>query len=180
MAIIIGIVVIIIIAIASMYNGLVKRKHQVDFAFAGIDVQLKKRYDLIPNLVEIVKKYMKFEEGVLDKLLAISQKPYEEMSEEEKVELNEEMGYLSDNIKKSIAEYPELESASNVRMLIRTLNETEEQLSASRRSFNAAVMAYNSSIETFPNNIIAGMGDFPKRIYFQAEKQERENVTVKL
>lgn len=163
----------------SLYNNLVGMRNSVDNAQAGVDVQLKKRYDLIPNLVETVKGYMKHEESVLTKLVALRNTPYSQLSDEQKVELDKGMAQLMQGLRVTVEQYPDLKASQNFMHLQRTLNETEEQLSAARRSVNAAVMSYNTAIQSFPSNIFANMFGFTKRSFFEAAPQERENVQVK-
>lgn len=172
-------VVFLFLLVVSVYNGLVTKRNQVDNAFAGIDVQLKKRYDLIPNLVEAVKGYMKHEESVLTKLVELRNTPYAQMSDEQKNQLDKGMTQLVQGLRVTVEQYPDLKASQNFMHLQRTLNETEEQLSAARRSFNAAVMTYNTSVQSFPTNLIAGMFGFGQRAFFEAAPQERENVQVK-
>jgi len=176
----IGLILVALFLFAvSAYNRLVGLRNQVDNAFAGIDVQLKKRYDLIPNLVESVKGYMKHEENVLSKLVELRNTPYNQLSDEQKNQLDKGIGQFMQGFRVTVEQYPDLKASANMIQLQSALNETEEQLSAARRSFNAAVMTYNTSIQTFPNNLFAGLFGFTSRTFFEAAAQERENVQVK-
>lgn len=172
---ILGAVALIFIGI---YNSLVVKRNQVDNAMAGIDVQLKKRYDLIPNLVETVKGYAKHEEEVLTRVVELRNTPYNQMTAEQKNELDNNMQKLISGLRVNIEQYPDLKASANFIQLQRSLNETEEQLSASRRSFNASVMSYNNAVQSFPTNIVAGMFGFSQRTFFEARAEERENVKV--
>lgn len=173
------IIAVIAIALIGTYNGLVTKRNQVENAFAGVDVQLKKRYDLIPNLVESVKGYMKHEESVLTRLAQLRTTPYAQLTDDQKVEMDKGMQQVVQGLRVTVEKYPDLKASENMMHLQRSLNETEEQLSASRRSFNAAVMDYNNSVQSFPTNLIAGMFHFEKKTFFEAQSAERENVSVK-
>lgn len=173
------IIAVIAIALIGTYNGLVTKRNQVENAFAGVDVQLKKRYDLIPNLVESVKGYMKHEESVLTRLAQLRTTPYAQLTDDQKVEMDKGMQQVVQGLRVTVEKYPDLKASENMMHLQRSLNETEEQLSASRRSFNAAVMDYNNSVQSFPTNLIAGMFHFEKKTFFEAQAAERENVSVK-
>lgn len=177
--IIIGIIVILAIFVIATYNGLVTKRNQVENAFAGIDVQLKKRYDLIPNLVESVKGYMKHESEVLTRLTQLRSTPYAQLTDDQKAEMDKGMRQVVDGLRVTVEQYPDLKASENMMHLQRTLTETEEQLSAARRSFNASVMDYNNSLQTFPSNILAGMFGFQKKTFFEAQDSERQNVNVK-
>lgn len=173
------IVAVIALMLIGIYNGLVTKRNQVENAFAGIDVQLKKRYDLIPNLVESVKGYMKHEEGVLTRLSQLRSTPYGQLSEEQKSEMDQGMKQIISGLRVTVESYPELKASENMMHLQRTLTETEEQLSAARRSFNASVMDYNNSLQSFPTNLLAGMFGFQRKNFFEAQSEERGNVDVK-
>lgn len=178
--IIIGLFAVAIFLFAvGAYNSLIGKRNMVDNAQAGVDVQLKKRYDLIPNLVETVKGYMKHEESVLTKLVELRNIPFSQMSSDQKVALDKGMAQLMQGLRVTVEQYPDLKASENFMHLQRTLNETEEQLSAARRSVNAVVMSYNTAIQTFPNNLFAGIFGFTPRNFFEAAPQERENVQIK-
>lgn len=176
--ILIGILVFLAITVISLYNGLVRKRNMVENAFAGIDVQLKKRYDMIPMLVETAKGYMKHEQEVLTRLAQLRSTPFANMSNEQKSELDKGIVRIVEGLRVTVEKYPDLKASTNMLQLQRSINETEEQLSASRRSYNAAVMSYNNSLQTFPSNIIAGIFSFSKKDFFAANAEERENVTV--
>ncbi|MCQ2228596.1 MAG: LemA family protein [Bacteroidales bacterium] len=177
----IAIVLVVILAIflIGTYNGLVSKRNQVQNAFAGVDVQLKKRYDLIPNLVESVKGYMKHEETVLARLVELRSTPYAQLTDAQKNELDNGVQKVMSGLRVTVEQYPDLKASENVMHLQRTLNETEEQISAARRSYNAAVLEYNNAMQTFPTNLIAGLLGFQAKEFFEARQEERENVQVK-
>jgi len=172
-------VVIVLFVFFMMYNSLVSRRNQIENAFGSIDAQLKKRYDLIPNLVASVKQYMTHEADVLTKVTELrSQAISPGVSSEEKVNLNNQLNKSLGGIMVAVESYPELKASDNFQNLQRSLNEVEEQLSASRRTFNATVTEFNNAVEMFPSNIIAGMFNFKRREVFEIPQEERENVNV--
>lgn len=174
------VIVVALLFVIGIYNGLVTRRNQVENAFAGIDVQLKKRYDLIPNLVEAVKGYMQHEKDVLARVIELRNKSYSTLTDDEKNELDNGMQTIANGLRVTVEKYPDLKASENVMMLQRSLNETEEQLAAARRSYNAAVLEYNNSLQTFPSNIFANMFGFTRRNFFEAKAEERNNVNVNL
>lgn len=162
-----------------MYNGLVGKKNQCEQAFASIDVFLKKRYDLIPNLVNTVKQYMKHEADTLTKVTEMRARAMSgNVSSDEAVGLNNVLGKALGGIMVAVENYPDLKASENFQQLQRSLNEIEEQLSAARRAFNASVTDYNNAVEMFPTNVIAGMIGYRRRQLFEIDESERKNVDV--
>jgi len=177
--ILLAILVIVALIFISMYNGLIRRRNEVDNAFGGMDVQLKKRYDLIPNLVASVKEYAKHEKELLNKiteLRASALKP--DLSVNEKISLDNQISGAIKSMLISVENYPELKANENFIFLQRSLNEVESQISAARRTFNAVVTDYNNGIQVFPNSIIAGMMGMKRKEVFVIQQAERENVDV--
>jgi LemA protein len=163
-----------------IYNGLVRKRNQVEYAYGGVDVALQKRGELIPNLVETVKKYMSHEEGVLKDIVALrSNIKSADPQSNERFEMENEMSSMLSGLMVSVESYPELRSNENVMHLQRTLNEVEEQISASRRSYNAAVNSVNNGIQTFPSSIVAGAGGFELSAYFQADEAVKKTPNIK-
>lgn len=180
MLILIGIVVVVAVVFLFMYNSLVGKKNQADMAFASIDALLKKRYDLIPNLVATVKQYMTHEAGVLTEVTELRAKAISgNTSNDQAVDINNRLGRAMRNIMVAVENYPQLRASENFQQLQRTLNEVEEQLSAARRAFNAAVTDYNNAVEMFPTNVMAGMMGYRRRTLFEAAEEERRNPNVK-
>ena len=177
--IILAIVAIIIIAIISIYNGLVQARMKVDNAWSQIDVQLQRRFDLIPNFVETVKGYMTHEKETLEKIAALRTSWANASSVSEKAELD---GQLSSTLKTIMAvseSYPELKANQNFSELSEELRNTENKISFSRQFYNDTVTMYNTKIQVFPSNIIAGMFNFTSRDLFKTESDEvRKNVKV--
>ena len=177
--IILAIVAIIIIAIISIYNGLVQARMKVDNAWSQIDVQLQRRFDLIPNFVETVKGYMTHEKETFEKIAALRTSWANASSVSEKAELD---GQLSSTLKTIMAvseSYPELKANQNFSELSEELRNTENKISFSRQFYNDTVTMYNTKIQVFPSNIIAGMFNFTSRDLFKTESDEaRKNVKV--
>lgn len=161
------------------YNGLVKTKNQAEEAFSTMDVYMKKRYDLIPNLVETVKGYASHESQTLEKVTAARNAAMTASSIDEKLK-NENA--LTGTLKSlfAVAEsYPDLKANTNFMDLQRQLQTIEEDIANSRKYYNASVKNLNNKIEMFPSSIIAGMFHFEKKPYFEVSSQEeRENVKV--
>ncbi len=164
----------------SIYNGLVRKRNQVEYAFSGVDVSLQKRGELIPNLVESVKKYMSFEQNTLTKIVELRSKIAEvNPNSTERFDMENNLSSLLKNLMVNVENYPELKSSENMMHLQRTLNETEEQISASRRAFNAAVNNLNNSIQTFPSNMLASINDFQPHTFFKADETVKATPNLK-
>lgn len=176
----IAVIAVPAILFIAIYNGLIGKKNDVEKAFASVDVYLKKRYDLIPNLVETVKKYMQHEAKTLTDITEMRAKAVSgTLSENEQVALNNKMNKALGGIMVAVENYPDLKANQNFIQLQGSLNEIEEQISAARRAFNAAVTAFNNAVEMFPSNIVAGMMNYKTRELFETSEEERENVNVK-
>lgn len=177
--IILAIVAIIIIAIISIYNGLVQARMKVDNAWSQIDVQLQRRFDLIPNFVETVKGYMTHEKETFEKIAALRTSWANASSVSEKAELD---GQLSSTLKTIMAvseSYPELKANQNFSELSEELRNTENKISFSRQFYNDTVTMYNQKLQIFPSNIIANMFNFTPRELFTVDNAEaRKNVKV--
>jgi LemA protein len=180
--VIIAIVVVIVLFVVGIYNGLVTRRNRIDEAFSQIDVQLKRRHDLIPNLVQAVKGYMGFEQDVLTKVTearanavaAGAKGPVEQAAAE-----NALTGTLR-SLFAVVENYPELKANQNVLALQEQLTTTENQISFSRQHYNATVLDFNNSIQTFPAVLMAGPMGFTKREFFDAEPEASEVPNVDL
>jgi len=173
------ILIVVVIILILMYNSLVAKKNQVDNIFAGVDTQLKKRYDLIPNLVASVSKYMEHEKSLLEEVTKLrSQANRPNISEKQKIDLDAKVSSALGSIMIAVENYPELKANENVMHLQRSLNEVEEQIAAARRAYNQAVTDYNNALEMIPTNFMAtAMGYKPKDVFVISEN-ERKNVNV--
>lgn len=177
--IILAILVLLVIAIIGMYNGLVQSKVKVDNAWSQIDVQLQRRFDLIPNFVETVKGYMTHEKETFEKIAALRTSWANTSSVAEKAELDNQLSTSLKTIMAVSESYPELRANQNFSELSEELRNTENKISFSRQFYNDAVTMYNTKLQVFPSNIIAGMFNFTARDLFKAESDEaRKNVKV--
>ena len=179
MLIAIGIIVVLIIIFVVMYNGFIRLKNNCDEAFATMDVYLKKRYALIPNLVETVKGYAAHEKETLERVVAARNMAQGASTPEEKA-AGESM--LQGTLKSlfAVAEsYPDLKANQNFMDLQGQLKAVEEDIANSRKYYNAVVKQFNTKCEVFPSNLIAGIFHFEKKPMFEVEAQEeRQNVKV--
>jgi LemA protein len=169
----IGIVVIIVAVVlviwgVSMYNGLVKLRNNRENAFANIDVQLKQRYDLVPQLVSTVKGYAAHEKDVLEKVTAARTAAMSASTIDEKVAADKAMSSALSGLKVSLEAYPELKANQNFLQLQTELSDIENKLAAARRFFNSATREFNNACEVFPSNILAGMFNFKRAAMYEA------------
>jgi len=176
-ALIIVIVIVVVVALAfwSMYNGLVRRRLQVDNAWSQIDVQLKRRHDLIPNLVESVKGYMQYEQQTLQNVIQARQAAVAAGPQGPQAQAQAE-NVLTGALRQLFAlveNYPDLKANQNVMSLQEELTATENKISFARQFYNDSVMTYNTKIQQFPSNIVAGMFNFSGRQFFEGEEADR-------
>jgi LemA protein len=180
--ILIVIVVLIVVFVIGLYNGLVQKRNRVDEAFSQIDVQLKRRHDLIPNLVNAVKGYMDFEQDVLTKVTEARANAIAAGSQGTAAQAQAE-NVLTGTLRSLFAvveNYPQLKANENVLSLQEQLTTTENQISFSRQHYNASVLDFNNGIQTFPANLISGMFGFSKREFFEAEPEAQAVPVVAL
>ena len=171
---------ILVLAVIGLYNGLIVKKNRVENAFASIDVMLRKRYDLIPNLVSTVKGYAGHEREVLEEVTELRRQALAgNRPTEERIGLDNRLSTALFGLIATVENYPDLKASEHFMHLQRTLNEIEEQLSASRRAYNSAVTDYNTAIEVFPNSILAGTLGFKRRSLLITPEQAREVPSVK-
>lgn len=177
--ILIIIVVLILIYLGSTYNSFVVLRNRVKDQWAQIDVQLKRRFDLIPNLVETVKGYASHEKDTLEAVVKARNEYLSSDTPEGKMEANNDLNKVVAKLFALAESYPELKADTSFRELQSTLTETEDKISYARQFYNDVVMKYNNKVEVFPSNIVAGMFGFKTNAYFNATEEERENVKVK-
>lgn len=161
-----------------VYNRLIRLKVQINNAWSQIDVQLKRRYDLIPNLVEAVKGYMQHERGVLENVTK-ARAQLVTGSPQEKAQASDLVTGALKSIFAVAENYPELKANQNFMMLQEELSGTESKIAYARQFYNDTVMYFNEAIQTFPNNILAGIFKYTEREYFKTEGAERDAVKVK-
>ncbi len=178
--IVIAIMILGLISIV-LFNSIIKAKNQVENAFGSVDVMLKKRYDLIPNLIETVKTYLNYEKDVLEKLTKLrTNYNSNSTSMEDKVKLGNEIESEMGKLNFSLENYPDLKASQNFVELQKSWNEAEEQVAASRRFYNSAVTDFNNTIEQFPNSIVAKIGSYKrKEVFVIVNESERENISAK-
>lgn len=177
--IILGVVVLLILILIGMYNGLVRARQKVRNAWSQIDVQLQRRFDLIPNLVETVKGYMEHEEGTLTKIAELRTSWANASGVSEKAELSNQLSGTLKTIMAVSENYPELKANQNFLALQEELQNTENKLSFARQFYNDSATMYNTKLEVIPTNIIASMFNFKPEELFKVDSDEaRQNVKV--
>lgn len=173
----IGIIVAVIVVIALMFNSLVGKKNQVTNVFGTIDALLKKRYDLLPKLITTVKEYMKHERELLEKVTELRAKAVSgNLSDDEQVDLDNKISKMLGGIMVAVENYPDLKASENFMQLQRTMNEVEEQISAARRAYNAAVTDYNNAVEMLPTNIVAAIMSYRTKKVFEIPEEQRQDI----
>ena len=177
--ILIIIVVLILIYLGLTYNSFVVLRNRVKDQWAQIDVQLKRRFDLIPNLVETVKGYAYHEKDTLEAVVKARNEYLSSDTPEGKIAANNDLNKVVTKLFALAESYPELKADTSFRELQTTLTETEDKISYARQFYNDVVMKYNNKVEVFPSNIVAGLFGFKTSAYFNATEEERENVKVK-
>ena len=174
-AIIIGVVVILVVVF--LYNSLIAKKNQVTNVFGTIDALLKKRYDLLPKLISTVKAYMEHEKSLLTEITEMRAKAVSgRLSDDEQVDLDNKLSKMLGGIMVAVENYPDLKANQNFLQLQRAMNEIEEQISAARRAYNAAVTTYNNAVEMFPTNMAASMMRYKLKKVFEISEEQREDV----
>ncbi len=176
--IIVTIIVLLILYVIKTYNTFVVLRNRVKDQWAQIDVQLKRRFDLIPNLVNTVKGYTKHEKETLESVIQARNTFLSASTKEEEMKAN---GELTNAISKLFAlaeSYPDLKANTNFLELQKELQETENKVASARQFYNDTVLKYNNKIEMFPSNVIAGMFHFKMEAFFEANETERENIKV--
>ncbi|MGB5981008.1 MAG: LemA family protein [Nonlabens sp.] len=161
-----------------MYNGIVKSKNRVEMSYSSIDVFLKKRHDLIPNLVSSVKEIMQQEREVFEKITRLRSRIPETTNKEKRFELENDLSQALGSINVAVENYPDLKSTENMLQFQRSLNEIEEQLSAVRRAYNQNVLVFNDKVVSVPSNVMAGLLEYDKEPYFEIPEVEKANPNV--
>lgn len=178
--IILLIIILIIIYAFALYNNFVKLNNKVKEAFSTMDVYLKKRWDLIPNIVETVKGYAKHEKDTLEEVVELRNSTYDKMSDDEKIKTNEQLSSSISKIMVLAEAYPDLKANENFKNLSKELSKVEDDIANSRKYYNGIVRIYNNNVEMFPSNIFARLFGYKSKSMFEASANERENVKVEL
>jgi LemA protein len=176
--IILGIVLLLVVIAVAIYNRLVRLRNRIDAAWSQIDVQLRRRYDLIPNLVETVKGYASHERDTFESVTRARQQAVDASGVADQAQAE---NFLTQTLRQlfAVAEaYPQLQADQNFRALQEELTGTEGRIAFSRQFYNEQLLAYDNARETFPTNVIAGAFNFEARQYFEAETESREPVKV--
>jgi LemA protein len=175
----IAVIALIVIVIAGLYNSLVGKKNQVINVFGTVDALLRKRYDLIPNLVATAQTYMQYEKEVLSKVTELRARALSgKATDDEKIAIDRDVSQALRGIMVAVENYPDLKANQNFLQLQASLNEVEEQISAARRAYNAAVTDYNNAVEMFPTNVMAQTMNYKRKAVFEIAPEAREPVDV--
>ncbi|MGR8941104.1 MAG: LemA family protein [Gammaproteobacteria bacterium] len=175
-----GILLLFLLLVVVLYNAMIARKNAVGNAFGTIDAMLKKRYDLLPNLVETVRQYMNFERETLAQVTELRSRAVDPgLPTEQKIHVDTQIDRAMRGIMVQVENYPELKANQNFMQLQAAWNEIEEQISAARRAYNAAVLSYNNACEQFPTNLLAGMLNYQLKSYLEIPEQERKNISAR-
>ncbi len=178
--IVVAIIVLIIIYFIVTYNNFVKLNNTFKEAFSTMDVYLKKRWDLIPNIVETVKGYVKHEKDTLKEMVELRNSTYESMSTNEKVEVNNKLSQEINKLMAIAESYPDLKASENFKDLSQQLTKVEEDIANSRKYYNGVVKKFNDKVQMFPSNIIAKILGYKEQKMFEINENERENIKVEL
>ena len=175
---IIGVIALLVIYVLVTYNVFVKMKNRVDESFSTMDVYLKKRWDLIPNIVETVKGYAKHEKSTLSDVIKLRNGAYDNMSSDEKIKANQQLSKGITKIMALAEQYPDLKANENFKELSKDLSKIEEDIANSRKYYNGTVREFNDKVQMFPSNIVAKIFGYKAKIMFEATEEERKNVKV--
>lgn len=176
--ILILLVILCAIYVGITYNSLVKTRNIVLEAFSTMDVYLKKRWDLVPNLVEVVKGYAKHEKETFMQITSLRTTSYDQLSAEKKINVNEQLTQGLSKIMAIAENYPELKASQNFLDLSQNLARVEEDIANSRKYYNGAVRKMNTKVQMFPSNLVASMFGFKEYNMFEIETEEKQNVKV--
>jgi len=177
--IIVGILVVVVFMLVAMYNGLVQLRVRCDSAWSDIDVQLKRRHDLIPNLVETVKGYAAHEKGTFENIAKFRSQAMQATSPADKAAAENQLTGALKSLFAVAENYPELKASEEFTQLQGSLSQTEDNIQNARRYYNAVVRDLNTKIQSFPTNLLAGMFGFQLRQFFETAAADREPVAVK-
>ena len=174
----VGVLVVLLIVVIYLFNRLVRLRNEVDTGWANIDVQLKRRNDLIPNLIETVKGYAAHERGVFEEVTKARAAMAQASTPGEAGAADSMLGQALGKLFAVAEAYPDLKASTNFLQLQSELTDTEDKIAAARRYYNATVLAYNNATQTFPSLLIAGTAGFRAREFFAADQSERGPVAV--
>ncbi len=176
----IGVITILLLYVLITYNSLVKSNNIVKEAFSTMDVYLKKRWDLIPNIVELVKGYAKYEQDTLKELVALRHSAYDKLTTNDKVDINNKLSQRINKVMAIVETYPDLKASENFKDLSVQLTKAEDDIANARKYYNGAVRIMNNKVEMFPSNIIAKILGYKTYKMFEASGNERDSFNVNL
>jgi len=177
-AVIGGIILVLALYVVITWNTFVELKVRVEEAFATMDVYLKKRWDMVPNLVEIVKGYAEHEKETLSDIVELRNRTYDEINPEDKVEVNNKLAQDISKLLAIVEAYPELKANENYLSLSEELTQVEEDIANARKYYNGIVRDYNTKTQLFPSNFVASIFKFKTYNMFKIDENQRENVKV--
>jgi len=181
MIIIVAICAVLFI-IYSLYAGVIQKKNKVQEAFSSIDVQIKKRYDSIPNILTLASKFMEHEKALFEDITKLRTKVMEMSNDinnmSEKIKLDSQIADLMKKVIVSVENYPELKSDQTMLIAMQAYNETEGHVAAARRFYNSAVLELNNAVEIFPSSLFALMLGIKKQTFFVADEKEKQEINV--
>ena len=172
------IVILLIVVLFSKYNSLVVLKNKVEDQFSQIDIQLKRRADLIPNLVETIKGYTDHESKTLESIISARNKYLSSDIKEDKIKNADKLNSSVNKLFALAESYPDLKASKNFEELQKQLSETEDKISYARQFYNDTVLMYNNKVKMFPDNLIASIFGFKSESFFEATKEEKKNIKV--
>ena len=175
-----AIAAILVLFVIVVYNRLITLRNYVKEAFSTMDVYLKKRWDLVPNLIEIVKAYSKHEKGLLEEVAALRSGNYSDMSDNDKIDANKKLGENLSKIIAIVENYPEIKANEHYAKLMDELTDIETDIANSRKYYNGCVRMLNNTAEIFPTSLIAGMFGVKSAKMFEITESERENIKAEL
>lgn len=177
-----GLLAILIIWLIAVYNGLIRLRNQVDEGWSDIDVQLKRRHDLIPNLVNSAKGYLKHEQSLLENITKARGAAVNAQNSGDSAQLAQaenQLGGLLSSLRLTVEAYPDLKANQTMMQMMDELSDTENKIQAARRFYNGVVRDFNTKLQVFPSNLVAGMLGFKAREFFEIDNPtERENIKV--
>lgn len=176
--IIIGFLVLLVVYILIIFNKLIRLNNSAKEAFSTMDVYLKKRWDLIPNIVETVKAYAKHEKETLLEIVNLRSGVYDKMSDSEKLKTNEQLEMEIGKLMVLVENYPDLKANQSFLNLSKELSQVEDDIANSRKFYNATVRDFNNKVEMFPSNVIAKVFGYKIKDYFKISEMEQQNVKV--
>lgn len=175
----IGFVLAFLILMIVIYNSLIYKKNQIENIKGSIDALLKKRYDLIPNLVSAAKVYMDYESKLLREIVNLRSALYGEKSIEDRLKASDKLSKLIEKLFVNFENYPDLKANNSILQLQLELSDIEEQISAARRAYNQVVTDFNNALEMFPSNIIANILGYKRQKVFSIPQDEKKNINIK-